>query len=80
MTLYDQTKISCFNTLLVLPCCYMPFNKKALLIQNATAHLTIQFLIRYDCKLPKSIQTALIFVALDNFTFGIVISVSNFTK
>jgi len=74
--------ISFFNTFLVLPCCYMLFNKKALLVlNNATAHLEIEFFIRCSWYSSKSFIIDLIFVALDNCTcFGIVTSVFNFAN
>jgi len=76
-----KKNISFFNTFLVLPCCYMLFSKTALFVlNNATAHLAIEFLIRCSCKLLKIFSNPLIFVALDNFTFGIVTSVFNFVK
>ena len=65
---------------MVRPCCYMLFNKNALLmLNNATAHW--QYSPSLDVAVnSKSILIALISVALDNFTFGIVTSVSNFVN
>jgi len=47
---------------------------------RATAHLAIEILIRCTYKLLKSFLVALIFVAMGNFTFDIVTSVSNFAN
>jgi len=60
----------------------MLFNKKGLLVlNNATAHLAIVFPIRCSYKLlSKSFLIDLIIVTLDNFTLGIMTSVSNFEK
>jgi len=69
---------SFFNTFLVLPCCYMLFNKKVLLVQQHTEQWSSSLGAPVNCS--KSFLTAFIFVALDNFTFGIVVSVSSFTK
>jgi len=69
----DKKSVLFFSSLL--------FNKKALLmLNNATAHLAAEFLIMCAANSSKSFLINLIFVALDNFTFGIVTSVSNIAK
>ena len=52
--IWPNKNISFWNAFLVLPCCSMLFNKKALFVlNNATAHLAIEFLIRCSCKFLK---------------------------
>ena len=81
MTLYDQTKMLlcsipfwCFP---VATCCS---TKALLVLNNATAHLAIEFLIKYSCKLLKIFSHRFGLCSTVQFFFGIVNSVSNFAE